>query len=127
MSEIYWITRLGLLGETCMILLMCCIIAMFFLLVLSPLIIDTYSDFEEGKKSTCRKVFKFYILLLCLSALGCLFIPTQKQAFLIYGVGGTIDYVKSNDKAKQLPDKCVDALTRYVDSIEKDNKNNNDE
>ena len=49
---------------------------------------------------------------------------------VIYGLGGTIDYIKSNDKAKELPDKVVDALTRYVDHIEKEegeeNKDNNE-
>lgn len=123
MIEIYWITRLGLLGEACMNLFICCIIVMLLLLIMYPLIIDTYSDLKEGQKSTCRKVFKFYILLLCLSALGALFVPTQKEMYAIYGIGSTIDYIKSNEKAKQLPDKCIDALTRYVDSIEKENKN----
>ena len=37
-------------------------------------------------------------------------IPMKNDALLIYGVGCTIDYIKSNDKAKQLPDKCIKAL-----------------
>ena len=39
---------------------------------------------------------------------------------VIYGLGGTIDYIKSNDKAKKLPDKVVNALTRYIDYVEKE-------
>lgn len=45
------------------------------------------------------------------------FVPTTKQALIIYGVGGTIDYVKSCNKAKQLPDKAIIALDKYLESI----------
>ena len=38
----------------------------------------------------------------------------------IYGLGGTIDYIKSNDRAKKLPDKVVNALTCYLDYVEKE-------
>jgi hypothetical protein len=41
---------------------------------------------------------------------------------MIYGVGGTIDYIKSNDKAKKLPDKCIEALDKYLDNINKEEK-----
>jgi len=44
------------------------------------------------------------------------FIPTKKDALLIYGVGGTIDYIKQNPTAKQLPDKCVKVLDKWVDN-----------
>ena len=49
------------------------------------------------------------------------FIPTKNDALLIYGVGGTIDYIKSNDTAKQLPDKCIKALDKWADSLNEDN------
>lgn len=50
-----------------------------------------------------------------------IFIPTKNEALLIYGVGGTIDYIKSNDKAKQLPDKCIIALDKWVENLNEDN------
>lgn len=34
---------------------------------------------------------------------------------MIYGVGSTIDYIKENPTAKQLPDKCVKILDKWVD------------
>ena len=53
-----------------------------------------------------------------------IFNPTTKVLLYIYGVGGTIDYIKTNDTAKQLPDKCIKALDRfadkYIDEPEKD-------
>lgn len=51
-----------------------------------------------------------------------IFIPTTNEALLIYGVGGTIDYVKSNKTAKQLPDKCIKALDKWADNINEENK-----
>ena len=41
---------------------------------------------------------------------------------LIYGVGGVIDYAKDNEKAKQLPDKVVDAIDAYLESLKEDKK-----
>jgi hypothetical protein len=41
---------------------------------------------------------------------------------MIYGVGGTIDYIKSNDTAKQLPDKVVSALDKYLDSLNEEDE-----
>lgn len=55
-----------------------------------------------------------------------IFIPTTNEALLIYGVGGTIDYIKSNNTAKQLPDKCVKALDKYLDNINKEEEKQND-
>ena len=52
------------------------------------------------------------------------FIPTTKEALLIYGVGGTIDYVKSNPVAKKIPDKCIIALDKWVDSLSNDSTKN---
>lgn len=41
-------------------------------------------------------------------------------------LGGTIDYIKSNDTAKQLPDKCVKALDKYFDNINKEEEKRNE-
>ena len=41
------------------------------------------------------------------------------EALMIYCVGGTIDYVKSNETAKQLPDKCIKALDKWADNLTK--------
>ena len=44
---------------------------------------------------------------------------------LIYGVGGTLDYVQSNEKIQQLPDKVVDAIDLFIeDYLPNDTINN---
>ena len=60
----------------------------------------------------CLYLAKRCAIAFFVSVLINLFIPTTNQALLIYGVGGTIDYIKSNDTAKQLPDKCIKALDK---------------
>ena len=62
------------------------------------------------------------IVVMIIGIIGDAFTPSKKEVLLIYGLGSTIDYVKSSDKAKELPDKAVEALTRYIDSIEKEEK-----
>lgn len=64
--------------------------------------------------------FKRFIFVAIFACFINLFIPTTDQALLIYSVGGTIDYIKSNDTVKQLPDKHVKALDKYLDNLTKD-------
>lgn len=125
MTEIYWLQRLGNIGFCFNVVFWFCIIIAF--LILAGGIIEGFKPFRD--KSFIHMVKKFAMVFAFFTA-GAIFIPTQKDIMAIYGLGGTIDYIKSNDKAKELPDKVVDALTRYVDHIEKkegeENKDNNE-
>ena len=111
MSELYWITRFdGILTAI--------IIPMVILLIVSfALLIASCDVYDEEKKKLIRKraaiCGSIGIFLLIAQA----FVPTTKQALIIYGVGGTIDYVKSNETAKKLPDKAIIALDKYLESI----------
>lgn len=49
-------------------------------------------------------------------------IPSTKDALLIYGLGGSLDYIKGNDTAKKLPEKAIMALDRYLEELNKDKK-----
>lgn len=121
MSEIYWITRLdaanGLL--VAFIAISAALSMMFTILYL----VGKSEDWEAVP--IFKRIVKTSIPTLIISLLLYVFIPTKEDMFLIYGVGGTIDYIKQNDKAKQLPDKCINALDAWVDSLnDKDNSNN---
>ena len=113
MSEIYWITRLNAFNG----LLEAFIITGAVLSVVFTIlyIVDMFEDCEYG--SSFKRVLKISIPTLIISLLLYVFIPTKEDMFLIYGVGGTVDYIKQNDKAKQLPDKCINALDAWVDSL----------
>lgn len=51
-----------------------------------------------------------------------IFIPSQKSLLIIYGVGSTIDYVRENKNANNIPDKCIKALDKYLDDALKEDK-----
>lgn len=120
MAEIYWLQRMGNLSFVFNVGFWGCIIVIF-----SALIVLTVWYVEDGLDNDdiarIKKYFCKFSLFFAFFTIGAVFTPTEKEMYAIYGIGGTIDYLKNNDKAKQLPDKCVDALMRYVDSIENDN------
>ena len=126
MAEIYWLTRLAGIKNLAIILLVISVIGVIGAAIWYS---NTSEDYMKEERDALMKLINTWkstwVCSLLFGILGALFIPTQHEILLIYGLGSTIDYVKSNDKAKQLPDKCVDALTRYVDSIEKENEDNN--
>lgn len=117
MNELYWITRLDAINMTAGTAIVIGAGALVGMTVLY--LITTNSECDEKFRKKLRKTFKKWAIFSAISLLVFIFTPDRRDALLIYGVGGTIDYIKSNDKAKELPDKVVDALTRYIDSIEK--------
>ena len=120
MAEIYWITRLDYVQASLLAFLI--LTGIMIAIVATVCLCD---DVLANESPMARRVLKWAVPSFAIALSVLCFIPSTKEAMLIYGVGGTIDYIKSNDKAKQLPDKCIDALTRYVDSIEKENKDGN--
>ena len=71
--------------------------------------------------SNYSKRFIFVTIIACLINL---FIPTTNEALMVYGIGGTIDYIESNETAKQLPDKCIKALDKWVDNLNEEKQEN---
>jgi uncharacterized membrane protein len=74
-------------------------------------------DKEESGVRLTTKLMKIFVPILTISLLVEIFVPTTKEALVIYGVGGTVDYIKANPTAKKLPDKCINALDKWVDSF----------
>ena len=75
---------------------------------------------ESNGVSNKKKPFIISIVTFVLSGLLLTFVPTTKEALLIYGVGSTIDCVNGNETIKSLPDKAINALDKYLDSLNKD-------
>lgn len=136
MNEIYWITRLDaicnfLTAVTVVSFLISAFIAVF--VVCSRIEVNNYKKGSENWNYYMQKFkmflsyFKRSIFVAIVAGFINLFIPTTNEALLIYGVGGTIDYIKSNGTAKQLPDKCIKALDKYLDNLTKEeNQKEND-
>ena len=83
---------------------------------------EVYDDDDRAKQAAIVKWLRRSAVGIVISVVGVVFIPGDKELMAIYGIGGTIDYIKSNDKAKELPDKVVDALTKYLETLNEEKK-----
>ena len=120
MSELYWLTRL----DGIEILLVLGIVFGIILLITGGIGSLMWAN-DEDMIRRFMKVFRAGLITLVISVILKIFIPTEKDAFLILGVGGTVDYLQNSEVAKGLPDKCINALDAWVDSFTEENKNNN--
>jgi len=122
MESLYWIITIGHLSG--LFKVFCIIFGILLGVWVIKLLVDQNEqpDAKELHKSD-KKWVKIFATIEIISTLGTVFIPSQKELLAIYGIGGTIDYIKSNDTAKQLPDKCINALDKWADSyVKKENK-----
>lgn len=110
MSEIYWISRLDYICNLFIVLSIIfgtiVVVGGFTLVVL---------DRPDNDYPTILKIVKRSILILGFSLLGVIFLPNTKQAYMIWGLGGTIDYIKSNETVQKLPDKTIQCLDKFLD------------
>lgn len=135
MNEIYWITRLDAICGFLVIMSLFGVVISILLFVSAISHRNEASIYEEGGNSWnehmktnqtltyyCKRSTIATLLLIVIN----IFVPTKNDALLIYGVGGTIDYIKSNDTAKQLPDKCIKALDKWVENLNEETQKQND-
>ena len=136
MNEIYWITRLdGICGFLTLIAVFSVIatVVLFFIGLIKRNESEIYNEGSETwerhieTSKMCLYFAKRCVIAFFVSVFINFFIPTTNQALLIYGVGGTIDYIKSNDTSKQLPDKCIKALDKWVDNLNEEKQENKKE
>lgn len=119
MSEIYWITRLDTVQGFCITLLVIGV-ACIFISCLRTLVAQETTDPSITNK------FKWVGVALTIIFLPLtMFVPSSRDAMLIFGIGPTIDYIQNNETAKQLPDKCINALDNWVESLNTDNHEKN--
>lgn len=95
MNEIYWITRL----DSIIVLLVIIVMVSIFVAVLLA----------------SRKSIK-WIVISIIAVIALVFIPSTKEALLIYGLGGAIDYLQEDNKYKELSDKCYKALDKFLET-----------
>lgn len=119
MSALYWINILDNILSLCVVIF---ILSLMFSIayVLANLICDADEIPEIFKHKRFIKIKNWTYTLLIISTLVITFIPSKSQLYIIYGVGGTIDYLKDNPTAKELPDKCLKALDTWVDNLNKE-------
>lgn len=116
MEQLYWITRFdGLLMVFDTILICFGVLGGILTLILA---IEN-TDLENRIFDSIVKYLKIFAVTFIITLTVKAFVPSTKEALMIYGVGSTVEYLKSNEKAMQLPDKCIDALDAWVEELNK--------
>lgn len=116
MSDLYIISIVGNLGALLAVTGFLCLLIgawIYGTVLYDASEYDTQKE-KEAQRRSKKKANKLLIIGF-ISVLLCCFIPSTKEMYAIYGIGGVIDYVKGNEKAKKLPDKVIDALDKYLD------------
>lgn len=119
MNEIYWITRLDSIVSTSEILF-----GFGFIIGIFSFVFYTINRSDDNDKwiTFWKKGVVIGLVTMFIFGIIRIFVPTSKDAMLILGVGGTIDYIKSNETIQKIPDKCINALDAWVDSLNEENK-----
>lgn len=127
MNEIYWITRLDSINIFMLLAIVACIIFIIANAIRWFFHRENYDDYDDRNCELCKYFRKNQIITGIISiilSILMIFIPSTKEAYTIYGVGGIIDYVQENDTAKQLPDKAIQALDKLIDEYLEEEKCN---
>lgn len=127
MTELYWISTLDSIVGVSIVFVNIGIIATIAIIVckVSNVGLDPDSSYDRRKLAANNNVIQLCKPLLysgIVALVIAVFCPSTKQGYLIYGLDNTIEYLKSNNTAKQLPDKAIMTLDKFLD--EEINKSN---
>lgn len=90
-----------------------------------------YAYGDDDLPKSVKKWERAFVIIGLVCTLLAIPIPSQKELYVIYGIGGTIDYIRNDSIASQLPDKCIRAidvcLDKYVDDPKKQIKETTEE
>ena len=114
MNELYWISVIGKLNIFFWIMFGISAFAGVTLFILT-------NDCEEDYIKLAKRI-KLTIISAIVCGLCGIILPGKNEAYFIYGAGTIINYCKDSPKVKEIPDKAIDALNRYLDSITEDKK-----
>ena len=121
----YWITVLSALDNLTLGLMIVCGI-LFIGFTIAALV--NHFDNEPDIEHTCKVWSIITGFLFFINAMATVFLPNKTELYAIYGIGGTIDYLKDNPDAKALPDKTIKMLNLMADEfIDKHKKSSDDD
>lgn len=114
MNELYWISIIGKLSTLFWIGFT---VSIFSILINFIAYANLY-DYEDDDRALYKKLIKLSAIVMAICGLCGVITPGRNEAYFIYGAGTIVDYCKDNPKVKEIPDKAIDALNRYLNNIE---------
>lgn len=118
MEEIYWITRLDAISAVATISLIIGLAGTIVAVMCT--IAGLQEDVEESPRRIGRFLANIFPAVLAVGIIIRIFVPTTKEALVIYAVGGGLDYLRADSTAQQLPKKVIDACDAYLDELLKE-------
>lgn len=115
MFEMYLLTLLGKLSDITAAVAIVVLILLVVSIIFMPLLLDVLSELESKQEKFFKRSVKIAISVVLTSCILFLFIPSEKDMYKIIGIGGTYEYLKDNETAKELPDKVIIALDKILD------------
>lgn len=76
---------------------------------------DKYDSFSANERTLIIKIRKIALRIFIPCLFFILTMPTAKQVAIIWSVGNTIEYIQGNEKIKELPDKAIQCLDKFID------------
>lgn len=77
---------------------------------------------DDDERILSSKYFKRYLPFLIGSAFLFCIIPNTKSTYRMIAIDTTLEYLKNNDTAKQIPDKMIKVIDKYLDDFSEDKK-----
>lgn len=124
MKTLYWFSVLDGFKVVCITAMIILIVTVVVLLI-TYIVMTAENEDENNRTKIGKMTFKMFAAL-CVTSLFVIFVPSKDDMYVIYGVGKTIDYLKENPDAKNLPDKTVEFLNVVMDEYIDEHKKNDD-
>lgn len=108
METMYWIDVIGNISTSVSVLAVLSAALMIICLIITS---AATSAGEEDDVAFGKKWFKRFGIASVIFLIAAVFTPSTKSMYMIFGVGGTIDYLKDSETTKQLPTKLSSGST----------------
>lgn len=124
MKNLYWFSVLDGFKVVCITAMIILIVTVVVLLI-TYIVMVAENENDSIRTKFGKMTFKMFAAL-CVTSLFVIFVPSKEDMYVIYGVGKTLDYLKENPDAKNLPDKTVEFLNVVMDEYIDEHKKNDD-
>ena len=112
--SLYWMLVLGNISFVCGLFAIMLAVAIIVALIVALIVVD---DIEYAKSKFIGMSIAFAVLLL-----GSIFIPSTESLMKIYVVDNVVEYIETNDKARELPDKVIECCDKLMNEYLEEDK-----